>query len=551
VLIIFDLQSLDVNSNDKDIVRLLEKEGGFFGLYLSQDFSKKQITIERDIFSNGPAYFKFEKNNSRVLLTDNLLDFNIDSSAISDSDIHSYFFTGALFAPYSTFYNNIYRVPAGSKCTITENSFHCKYEESYFPNTSDSLINLLKKSIAKQTTEFKKIASHVSGGLDSSGLSSILITFFSEKNTHFCAIDAGEDTLSEKEFQNDFEEKFTEKIHFYSSETDAFQFLSDYSQAFAEPAYSIALPFLNVNLLTELKKQGYDALVMGNDGDSVLGHGYEYLDVLIQNRDVKSLKIAFQNISKANVLSVKYPKWYSFTENKKYNLTVIFFMARNRLSSGVSFMPFFGLVLLLLHSPRGVFTKSLQTIRGFFNAKIKSKKLAQNVFQPQADRVEATIKITSEGKIPEEYQYFSSEINMASNHFFYNLSKLIGVKILSPFQDFDVLSYCQHVPLKDKFGDGFGRAFYRKELQGILPEKIRNRIHKTSFSTWQLNSIKKLLKETQIQGVSPLLYNFVEEDFIKATFADFENAQDGSQKQKQLSMLVYRILNINIWLSSF
>jgi asparagine synthase (glutamine-hydrolysing) len=384
----------------------------------------------------------------------------------------------------------VYRVPAGARCIISEKAFHCQYEESVFPKPAESLIQLLKKSIAKQTTEFKKIASHVSGGLDSSGLSSILKMFFEEKHTHFCAVDAGEDTLSEKEFQSDFEAKHKEKIHFYSSETDAFQFLTEYARAFAEPAYSITLPFLNVNLLQELKKQGFDALVMGNDGDSVLGHGYEYLDVLIQNEDVKSLKIAFQNISKANVLSVKYPMWNSFTDNKKYNLTTMFFMARNRLSSGVSFMPFFGLVLRLLHSPRGVFNKSLQTIRGFFNAKIKSEKRPKNVFQPQADRVEATIKITSEGKIPEDYQYFSSEINMASNHFFYNLSKLIGIKILSPFQDFDLLSYCQHVPLKDKFGDGFGRAFYRKELKGVLPEKIRNRIHKTSFSTWQLNAIK-------------------------------------------------------------
>jgi asparagine synthase (glutamine-hydrolysing) len=551
VLVFFDLQSLDEDSTKKDFIRLPEMGGGFFGLYISQDFSKKHITAERDIFSNVPVYFRFEKNTSQLVISDNLLDFNLDFSAISVADIHSYICTGTLAFPYSTFYNNVYRIPAGARCIISELAFHCQYKESVFPKPAESLIQLLEKSIAKQIAEFKKIASHVSGGLDSSGLSSILKIFFEEKQTHFCAVDTGVDTLSEKEFQNDFEDKHKEKIHFYSSDTDAFKFLTEYSRAFAEPAYTITLPFLNVNLLQELQKQGYDALIMGNDGDSVLGHGYEYLDVLIQNRDVKSLKIAFQNISKANVLCVKYPKWYSFKENKKYNLTVMFFMARNRLSSGVTFMPFFALVLRLLHSPRGVFTKSLQTIRGIFNAKIKSKNPSQNAFQFQAGRVEAIIKITSEGKIPEDYQYFSSEINMASNHFFYNLSKLIGVKILSPFQDFDLLSYCQHVPLKDKFGDGFGRAFYRKELKGILPEKIRNRIHKTSFSTWQLNSIKSLLKESQSRGISPLLYKFVEPAFVNDTIAAFENAKEGSQKQKQLSIIVYRILNVNTWLSSF
>jgi asparagine synthase (glutamine-hydrolysing) len=540
------LESLDLNSNEKDFIRLPEKGGEFSGLSISQDTSKKQIILERNIFSTIPVYFKFQ--NKQVLLSDNLLDFNLSLTDISKEAVVSYILTGAYQKPCASLYSNIYRMPAGAKCVISEKSFHYIFEASIFNPPSESLLSLLEKAISTKTSPYSRIASHVSGGLDSSGLSSILKTFFPEKNTLFCAVDAGVDTLSEKEFQNAFEEKFKEKIHFYSSETDAYQFLTAYALAFAEPAYTITLPFLNINLLEELKKQGIHALVMGNDGDGVLGHGYEYVDVLMQKNDVKSLKTAFENISKANVLSVKYPHWAGFSENKKYNLSAMFFLARHRVSAGISLPSFFVLVLRLLQSPSGVLSKAIQLLSGKFNAIFAPLNVPLGLIKEENSSL---ISISSEGKIPEEYQYFSSEINMASNHFFYNLSKLSNIKIISPFQDFDLLSYCQNVPLKDKFGDGFGRAFYRKELKGILPEKIRNRIHKTSFSTWQLDAIKKLLKQTQVNGISPMLFTFVEQSFVEATFADFERAKEGSPEQKSLSMLVYRILNINIWLGSF
>ena len=543
----FDLNQFDRSSSSENIFRLSEKEDEFSGLCLSQNFEKKCLVLERDYFSKTHCYFQII--NDELLISDNLADFTLELEDISAFEIASFIFSSFFTKPYTTFYKNIYRLPVGSCCEVTKSGFHIFYKKQAFVKPDISLIDLLKHSIQNYIAPYVRIAAHVSGGLDSSGLASILKTYYPEKHTHFCAVDAGHDTLSEKVYQDAFQEKFKEKINFYTSETDAVTFLEDYATAFSEPPTTFTLPFLNYNLLKELQAQGYEAIVMGNDGDDVLGHGYEYLDILIKNQNVPALKLAFKNIAQSGALSVKYPEWELFSESKKYNLGLLFFLSRHRVSSGIGTFRVLVLLSKLCFGLGGFGTRLQQMLNGkltYFKTRKYSdlKSVLGSVETPEPSQLHITSDTFKE-------QTAVSEIQMGSNHFFYNLSKLVGVKILSPFQDLELLSYCENVPLKEKFGDGYGRAFYRNELTGILPDRIRTRIHKTTFDNWVIESIKKLLIQSQQSDFSPLLFKFVKQSFVNDTISTFQNAKDGSQTQKSLAMRVFRIISVNIWLLSF
>ncbi len=546
----FDLKQVELELNFKGNIRLSEKKDEFLGLHIFQNFQRQSISIQREYFSQTPCYFQVK--NDFLIVSDNLADFSLNLSQISEQETVAYICKGSFTMPHSTFYKNIYTLPVGSFCEISLSEVLINYKKESFSKPSETLLELLRNSIEKYTAPYKRIASHVSGGLDSSGLSAVLATFFHEKKTHFCAVDTGYDTLSEKIYQNSFEKKFKEKISFYSSETHGQDFLYNYAKAFAQPANTITLPYLNINLLQRIKEMGYEALIMGNDGDDVLGHGYEYLDILIQNADIESLRVVLKNITNAEVLSVKYPIWNTFSEQKKYNLTVLFMLSRYRVSSGINIIAFFRICFRLLRGSEGLMTRLIQILRAKFVKKVKSDCFPashQNTEVGTNTNHQILVNYKSKlGKVPPTAVF---EANMISNHFYYNLSKLLGIKILSPFQDEGVLAYCENVPLKEKFGDGYGRAFYRKELSGILPDLIRDRIHKTTFDRWQIDAIKKLLIQSQKSDLSPLLFKFVKQSFVDDTFRSFQNAKDGSITQKSLSMLVYRIINVNIWLLSF
>jgi asparagine synthase (glutamine-hydrolysing) len=546
----FDFKSVDIKSIGDNIFHLSEMGGGFCSIYISQIIPNLEICIVKDIFFKIPFYFSFSESGI-LQFSDNLKNFNCSINTISDIDIVSYIHTSNFHSKSATVFKEVFTIPSGAHCFISLGKIRFVFEEAPLENKNKTVLDALKLSMENQVSSFKAIASHVSGGLDSSGLSSILKTYFTDKKIHYCAVDAGECTLPEIPYQMDFEEKFTEKVHLYPAEINEFAFLEEYSNKFAEPLQTYGLPFLNINLVNNIKKKGYDALVVGNAGDNILGHGFEYINTLLKKGDFINLRKAFSTISEADVLDVLYPKWSNFSPPKKYNLTASFFLFRHRASSKIGFIRTLYSLIKLSTFHLSIFNilfLKLVSTKKFFIRKYSKK---ENNYINVKPVFKSSLVKETKGQQTEKHSNYCSEISMQANYFFYNLSKLTGVSILTPFQDLGVLSYCQHVPLKDKFGEGFGRAFYRKELQGILPEKIRNRIHKTSFSTWQLNSIKSLLKESQSRGISPLLYKFVEPAFVNDTFTAFENAKEGSQKQKQLSILVYRILNVNIWLSSF
>ncbi len=178
-----------------------DNEFGFF-------YIKEIQSLKRSFkwFDEKPIYFTF--NECVFKATSSLFDFK--NKEFSEEEIISFINTGQQTQSHKTVYSGIFKIPGGADITV------CSLGVTFFypPITlmtpfSKDLKKTISESIALKTANFTKIASQVSGGLDSTGISSLLKVNHPEKEVLYCSIDTGVTSQNERPYQVDFENKYT------------------------------------------------------------------------------------------------------------------------------------------------------------------------------------------------------------------------------------------------------------------------------------------------------------------------------------------------------
>jgi asparagine synthase (glutamine-hydrolysing) len=162
----------------------IKKLNGMFA-FCFYDLKKKEIFIARDRFGIKPLYFFFEKNyfgfaselKTALSLYNKKLD--IDHESVSD-------YLSLMYIPSpKTIFKQISKLSAGEKLIFNfQNNFLKKekwFEPSFKPddslnfnNASEQLKKLCDKAVVDWTTSDVPIANSLSGGIDSSIISSVL-----------------------------------------------------------------------------------------------------------------------------------------------------------------------------------------------------------------------------------------------------------------------------------------------------------------------------------------------------------------------------------------
>ena len=279
-----ELISVAFHSIGEDSIREIN---GAFTLFIF-DQKLQKITAYKDHMGQKPFFFS-EVNNSLVFATDikQIIDLGLEKYSLNRRRV-IYFLT-YLCGPHSeTFFNNVLRLPARNSLQASKNHLGIKeyyqFKRNKIKVPDEEVIKQLRQILVKTITSNlpkKKIASKLSGGLDSSTISAVLINYHDKE---YIDLFSGVYDLDLEELENvneyEYIESFTE---FHSKETSYVSFNSFdslnpflFSDADYEPNFIMSRYFDNA-FLKEASNRNIDCIFDGFDGDSIISYGNNYL----------------------------------------------------------------------------------------------------------------------------------------------------------------------------------------------------------------------------------------------------------------------------------
>lgn len=266
-------------------------------IFILVDYIKEEVLAFRDHIGiknicyyhdrNGAIYLSSSFKNIYTLEG---LDFSLNTNKIKNFlDFKDHSIT-------NTFINEINKVPPSHFLKYhKENILFSRYFEYHLKNNPRSskeqihgLVELLKKSIlVDKANDYSSMGFLMSGGIDSSTIISFFKRF-KETNHKIFSFSAQYkninkeviDLIDESEFQNEIN-KFSDinTITFNGESESTLSMLDFYLDIIGQPFFfpNLYLPNKAFSLAHD---RGVSIMMNGNDGDTVISHGYEYLQQL-------------------------------------------------------------------------------------------------------------------------------------------------------------------------------------------------------------------------------------------------------------------------------
>jgi asparagine synthase (glutamine-hydrolysing) len=350
-----------------------------------------------------------------------------------------------------TFFNGVKKLQHGHYMTIINGivKIKCWYKLSEkitdLKNSKDTYKDLLIDSVKIRLRSDVPIGVCLSGGLDSSTITSIITQIFNKKDFHtFSAVYAPGDSGDESKFINIFKDKL-QNMHFVTPTSESLlENLKKFILVHTEPipttssyAQYCVMQLAHENAIVTLDGQG---------SDEELG-GYHYF-----------FGFYFKDLLRSFRFGKLFKELYYYTKEHKsiYGIkTFVYFLL-----------------------PRKLKTSIRLNEKGYIDAQFIEKVLKDK-------------KSTITNDL-----YASKNLKTAClNHFEYKLEHLLkwsdlnsmafSVESRAPFLDYRLVEFALSLKSDDIIKNGYTKSILRESFKGILPEEIRLRIDKIGFETPQ------------------------------------------------------------------
>lgn len=500
-------------------VKCLQKFNGMWAFAI-WDSEKKELFCARDRFGIKPFYYYY-KDNYFVFASEikALLCVKDVTRKPNDSRILHYLGNYPLLENESTFFSDIYQLPASHYLIVKKDSFEIKrywdIEKKEFDGEKayDNFLEIFKDSIRLRLRSDVPVGTCLSGGIDSSSI--------------VCVLSKMIDSSNQKTFSACFEDKrFDEReyIEEVVKNTDITPFYTfpDINQLYPklktiiwhhdEPLNSTSM--LSQWCVMELSREnGVKVLLDGQGADEVLAGYLPYKWYLFQ--DSIEGKRPFEIVKNFRYL------FESFRIYKK--------------TTGKSF---------------------LGVLRRFGRSKFRPSKAESNFVYKYLNDEFLTLN-REKLKVSPPFKFESAlENKLYQDVYFSSLQKLLqyedrnsmafSIESRVPFLDYRLVEFLFSAPAKYKINKGWTKYILRKSMKGILPEKIRCRKDKMGFVTpegqW-LKEIEADVREILINSFSKRGY--LKEDEIPKIIDSYYNGDHSLEK------LLWKMLCLEIWLEVF
>ena len=491
--------------NDSELEEFLKGVDGFFTLILFNT-NKKELTIFSDHICSVPVFFT-RKNGSLVLSNHQkkLIRF-IQEPQLDKIRMKEYF----MFLNTQsgrTFYQGISKTLPRECLHIKNDNIqrreYYKFDYKIIPETNFETLKeehkeLFLKSVKNCSHDYDKVGTALSGGLDSSSITSALHhlgkTDIHAKTAVFPGLNKKQRNKVSEEYYSEAVAKALSishtKIELFN--TGCISDNTESSEIFPEPT-GLVNGYIHHAIFKNLKNSNIALYLDGFAGDSVIGHGYTKLYELgkkfnlieLINEDkklhqkkggrfstIRSLKKYFlPNILPERVL------WWIDSNRKNKNLNKAWISRINK-----------------AHLDGDIFSHIVKHY-GHYPNKI-----------PSAKKIHLS-------------NLNSANISMGVYHATY-LAAQYGVKIRFPFLSKKLMELSLNTPVDYKLRDGIDRYIFRESMRGIVPDRIIERTTKSDLSPLSRNEImnldlEKLLNSLKKNGKDYFNYGYIKNQTFK------------------------------------
>ena len=529
------IESNDQFVSDADLLRIgfkakgkkfLKSLNGSFVIIIINKISKKLICCSDHIRSK-PLYYHLGENyfifSNEISLISRFISnkLKVNKARVIDHLVTLY------GEKNETFYEDIYKlnrseiVEVNHKKITSENYFSLNpYHVSKFTTLEDcanAFEEKFNEVIQDQIYGLDRVGSKLSGGVDSSGITSLIAKNF---NINLIAYSAYFKNLDYHDHQKTDESKYIEAVlkkHSIKSEEIYLDAALINPLDYINKPFNQVTPHLNryfeIEILKKAKLCNEKVLFDGFDGDSVLSYGFEYFFEL--GNKFKLIELCKQ--AKA------------FHHNKSYFFILKHYVLKQHMPNFLNF--YYSLRKNLRIDLRYSLIKKS-------NKNFKSKDISKNLIDfSNKKNIEPVQKYHLRTL---EWPVWDLGLECADQDQNYT-----GVEERYPFFDKRIMEFCLSIPGKFRIKDGVGRYYYRKALESYLPKICKNRLTKANISPLVVNflgenkdNIYKNIKDSPVD-------NYINIDFFKKNvLKPFSNGEN----KEELSQLIFQIYSLAQWL---
>ena len=442
---------------------VLEKLNGMFAMAI-YDKEKQTLFLARDRFGVKPFYYYVD--GEQIVFASEIpaiLEVLQGKPKANEDAIFDYLVFNRTDQTEETFFNGIYKLQHSCCMMLDLKKVYTKetlpirkwYDlASHVQNLKSEIINLKPKQAQGRFMELFEKAVRLrlrtdvpwgvclSGGLDSSSITALIINRLKEPDVHsFSAVYGKDSKADESRFIDEFK-GMVPNMHYAHPDADGlYEDLQRYVRSQAEPTPTTS-PYAHYCVMKEAKK--YVKVTLDGQGADEALAGYEYIPGLYY-------KTLFTHLRWGRLAKelVRYWHVHHSTRHLKY---MAFFLLPSRMR-----------------------TKVRVAQRGYINPAFVAKHKDSVI----ADKLYGSETMTE----------------MLVNHFEYKLEHLLkwgdrnamahSMESRAPFLDKDWVEYSLALADDEKVRNGYTKFMLRDVMKGIMPEKVRTRVDKMGFSVPQ------------------------------------------------------------------
>ena len=474
------------------------------------NLSNNKILAYRDQMGVRPLYYFYNKEK---FIYSTEIDYIFANNGVNKDvnfkKLKFFILKGNRFNE-ETFYKHIFRLRRSSNIEINEKSLKIskyfnfsnmpkikyKSNEEYANEFKEIFLKIIKSQI---NTENNKISSMLSGGLDTSSITSA-IALLKDDSIEHKTYSIVFNNIRKQDVDMVYETNYIKDvINKYSIDSNIIELdyynIQDYLKSiqgnYPEPNYH-GNKYMDTEMIDAMKSDGHKIILSGFDGDSVITHGDHYLYLLLKNmRFFKFFKEAYRrDVARGNKFSL-------LKVFKKYILRV--------------FLPNF------VYKIKGFIKKDLPAIQtsNFLNKdQLISLPISDmnNKYINSIKNFENFHMNTINTNIWERV-FETQDIDYGRN----------GLEIRYPFMDIRLINFCLCIPESQKLQNGISRFILREAMKGIIPNSIYQRMNKSILSPYYDYSIEERFNEMQtdiIESKNEYLNALVDKEYIKSIKLD-------------------------------
>ncbi|WP_338876489.1 asparagine synthase-related protein [Spirosoma sp. SC4-14] len=542
---------------------------------------RQTITCVRDPLGVKPLYYVFQPGRFFAFASEikALLDLTDVAITPNYTKFREYLTWATTYVPYgeATFYEGIYSVLPGHSLEVTHQTLHTSpyWNLNLSPfkglDRAADYANLFRthftEAIDQRMRSRKTIGAHLSGGLDSSSVSSIaqhLLTQQHRPALHTFNIDTGLASTDESTYVQAVVDQYHTSHQAVRPLQHVLDSILEINRIFDRPDHFIIPSSFHLSVSRAARQVNCDLILTGHDGDSVITPGFDYFDELIELADWERLRMASQQFTAYADRNLRYvtPNWNQLSDQAKYEKHILYLIGptlKKQLKEqrATQFMGTF-------RQQKQTLGLSWASIMGYLSQRIRDKWAhkalldtvlnaefrQQTATKSQQSTQKLTDSLSSEHQVP--VKPILNLTNVICNEQLNHIGAYYGHQYSFPFFDKNVMALGLATPLAVEFDNGRGRGLIRNGLQTILPHSISTRLTKANFVEYGNLSARQLYEATheQFSATSHPIWEVIDRQrFSQIKDFVFDGRIDVTRKTRY-NWLLSRSIYLALWLGA-